>query len=220
MIKRLLTVVVVTLALNFLAAAGGIGWLWNQGQLDRGKVKAIKEMVFAKPAEAAPATQPSPEPSTQPVLQLDELLARAAGRSATEQVEFIQQTFDAKMAMLDRRQRELIDLQRQVELSKQQMSKDRSALDTRDKSLSDREQQATRLATDKGFQDSLALYKSMPPKQVKTIFMGLDDQTLTSYLQAMDPRAASKIIKEFKSPDETTRIQKILEQMRLASASS
>jgi hypothetical protein len=183
-------------------------------------VAAIKEIVFKDAAQPQPTSQPSEVATTQPVVQLDELLDRASGRSATEQVEFIQHTFDAKMAMLDRRQRELNDLQHQVELSKQQMSKDRTALDGREKGLAEREQQAGRLESDKGFQDSLALYKSMPPKQVKTIFMSLDDATMTSYLQAMEPRTASKIIKEFKSPDETSRIQKILERMRLASASS
>src|SRR5262245_29787430 len=188
MITRIFTVVMLTLALNFLAAAGGIGWLWNQGKLNREKVSAIKELVFKETVESAPTSQPSADATTQPVVQLDELLDRASGRSATEQVEFIQHTFDAKMTMLDRRQRELNDLQHQVELSKQQMSRDRTALDGREKSLADREQQSQRLEGDKGFQDSLALYKSMPPKQVKTIFMGLDDGTMTSYLQAMEPR--------------------------------
>jgi hypothetical protein len=100
------------------------------------------------------------------------------------------------------------------------MSKDRTALDGREKALAEREQQATRLANDKGFQDSLALYATLPPKQVKTIFMGLDDPTVMNYLQAMEKRSAGKIIKEFKSPEETTRIQKILERMRLAEASA
>jgi hypothetical protein len=220
MIKRLLAVIMLTLAVNFLAAAGGIAWLWNQGKLNREKVTAIKEIVFKQAQEQAPTSQPSGDPTTQPIVQLDDLLAKASGRSATEQVEFIQQNFDAQVATLDRRRRELNDLQQQVELAKQQMSRDRAALDAREKGLAQREQQATKLEGDKGFQDSLSLYKSMPPKQVKTIFMGLDDATMTNYLQAMDPRAATKIIKEFKSTDETTRIQKILERMRQASASS
>jgi hypothetical protein len=218
--KRLINVIVLTLALNFLALAGGVGWLYHQGKLTRGNVTAIKEVLFPRPKPPAPASQPSGDPTTQPIMQLEELLAKASGRSATEQVEFIQHTFDAQMALLDRRQRELNDLQRQVDLSKQQMSKDRAALDGREKALADREQQATRLAGDKGFQDSLALYATLPPKQVKTIFMGLDDPTIMNYLQAMEKRVAGKIVKEFKSPDETIRIQKILERMRVAQASS
>src|SRR5439155_15931204 len=75
-----------------------------------------------------------------------------------------------------------------------------------------------RLANDKGFQDSLARYQAMPGKQVKQIFMTLDDDTVMNYLQTMEPRAAARIIKEFKAPDEVQRIQKVLEKMRVAQA--
>jgi hypothetical protein len=219
--KKLFNVLVLTLAVNFLAVAGIVGWMVQTKKLDREKVHAIKEMLFPKPAPEAPATQPSDQaPTTQPIMRLEELLAKSTGRSASEQVEFIQHTFDAQMALLDRRQRELIDLQRQVELSKQQEAKDRSALDSQKKALNAREQEAARLASDKGFQDALQLYNTMPAKQVKQVFMGLDDATVMNYLQAMQPRTAAKIIKEFKAPDETDRIKKILEKMRLAQANA
>ena len=206
--------------MNFLAVAGAVGWLYQDGRIDKQRVTAIKEILFPKLVEPEPATQPAPDPTTQPVMRLEELLAKASGRSASEQVEFIQHAFDSQMAMLDRRQRELNDLQRQVELAKEQMSRDRAALGSQKQALDAREQEAVRQAGDKGFQDSLMLYNSMPAKQVKTVFMGLDDQTVMSYLQAMPTRNAAKVIKEFKAPEETTRIQKILERMRQAQASS
>lgn len=215
--KKLLSVIILTLAINFLALAGGVGWLVQSGRLDREKVHTIKEIVFPAPA-TQPTTQPVEEPTTQPTLRLEELLAKSTGRTATEQVEFITNAFEAQMAVLDRRNQELIDLQRQVDLAKQQITKDRTELDGRKKTLDNREQEGLRLAGDKGFQDSLTLYTSMPAAQVKRVFSGLDDQTIMNYLQAMQPRTASKIIKEFKSPDETERIQKILERMRLAQA--
>ena len=221
--KKLGTAILFTLALNFLAAAGGVGYLFKTGRLDRAKVMAIKDVVFPPPAPAeAPATQPSEssDATTQPVNNLETLLAKASGRTAGEQVEFIQKSFDAQMAMLDRRQRELNDLQRQVDLAKQQMERDRAALEKGRVELASQKQEATKLASDKGFQDSLALYNTMPSKQVKTIFMTLDDGTMRQYLQAMQPRAAARIIKEFKSPDEVTRIQRVMESMRLAQQAS
>ena len=60
----------------------------------------------------------------------------------------------------------------------------------------------------------------MPPKQVKQIFATLDDQTVVNFLQAMEPRTAAKIIKEFKTDDEVARMQKVLEKMRQAQASA
>lgn len=224
--KKLLNVIVLVLALNFLAVAGAVGWLKSSGKLDREKVYAIKDILF--PKDESPTTQPSTtQPSgqeagaAQPMARLEELLAQQSGmKNAGEQVEFIQRTFDAQMAQLDRRQREVNDLSRQVELAKQQIARDRAEVETQRKTLDAREQQSTKLATDKGFQDSLALYKSMSGKQVKTIFMTLDQDLVASYLQAMEPRAATKIIKEFKSPEETSFIQRVMERVRQATPNS
>jgi hypothetical protein len=213
-VKKLGGVIVLTLAINFLAAAGGIGYLFQSGKLDRAKVSTIKELMFAPPPVNSATTQPSTQPTTKPVNSLEELLAKASGRTAGEQVEFIQRSFDAQMALLDRRQRELTDLQRQVDLAKQQMERDRVALEKGRTELTTQQELAKKLETDKGFQDSLQLYNTMPGKQVKTIFMAMDDATMRQYLQSMQPRVAARIIKEFKSPDELTRIQKVMEAMR------
>jgi hypothetical protein len=211
--KRFFNVTVLALAVNFLVLAGGVAYLRLTDHLDREKVFAIKDILFPPPPAPAPSTQPA-DPTTQPILKLEELLAQQSGHTASEQVEFIQHTFDAQMAQLDRRQRELADLQRQVELAKQQIGRDRTALDEQRKEVATREQEASKLATDKGFQDCLALYRSMPGKQVKTIFMSLDEKMVGQYLSAMEPRAAARIVKEFKSPEETQFIQKVLERIR------
>src|SRR5688500_15572236 len=214
--KKLFNIVVLTLALNFLVVAGAVGWLHQTKRLDRTKVQAIKDILFPKPALPIAATQPAAKPTTQLTLQLDELLARTAGRSATEQVRFIQQTFDAQMVQLERRERELGDLQRQVDLAKEQLTRDRADIDAPRAALAARQDEPTRLASDKGIQDSLNLYNTMPSKQVKQVFMTLDDATVMNYLQAMQPRAAARIIKEFKTPEEVARIQSIMEKMRQA----
>ena len=69
---------------------------------------------------------------------------------------------------------------------------------------------------DKGFEETLDLYNSMPTKQVKDVFVTLDDATVTKYLQAMDAARAAKVLKEFKTPPETERVQKWLEIIRRA----
>jgi hypothetical protein len=217
-VKRLIDVIALTLALNFLAIAGGVGWLWKTGKLDKEKVHAIREMIFPT---TAPATQPvtvevASSATTRPMLKLEELLEKEAGRPATEQIAFMQTAFDAQMAQLDRRQRELVDLQRQVDLAQQQLTKDRAALEAEKKALAAREDETAKLQADKGFQDSLELYKTMMPKQVKEIFMKLDDAAVERYLTAMEPRTAGKIIKEFKTPAEIQRVQTVLEKIRQA----
>ena len=216
--KKFANVLAWTLALNFLAIAGGVASLWRSGKLDKDKVHAIRELVFPPPAP--PTTQPTAESiaATQPTFKLDELIAQTAGMPADDQLRFIRKTFDAQLAQLDRTQRGLIDLQRTVQLAQDKLAKDRAEFDLQKKSLEDKEKQAELLAADKGFQDTLAIYTTMQPKQVKAIFLTMDDATVMRYLQAMEPRAVSKITKEFKTPDETARISKVLERMRQAQA--
>jgi hypothetical protein len=220
-LKKLWDILVLTLAVNFVAVAGGVAYLHQTGRLTRERVAEIKAVLYPPPtATDGPATRPveAADATTQPVLRLEQLLAEQSGRPATEQVEFIRRSFDAQMAQLDRRQRELADLQRQVALARDQMERDRLALAEAEADLDARATEAAKLASDQGFQDSLELYNTMPARQVKTIFMSLDDRTVQQYLQAMQPRTATKIIKEFKTPDELDRVQRVLENMRRADA--
>ena len=216
--KKLWNVFVLTLAVNFLAVAGGVGYLYNAGRLDRKRLESIWLVLYPPPPPPAATTQPAEAKSSEPGLALGELLAQKSGLSTTEQLEFIQQTFDARMAELDRRQRELADLQRQVDMANQSLARDRAAVDAEKKQVADREQLAATLAADKGFQDSLRLYQTMPARQVKQLFMTMDDESVARYLQAMEPRGATKIVREFKTPDEVQRIQRVLERMRGARA--
>ncbi len=218
--KKLFLVLVLTLALNFIALAGGIGYLFQSGQLNKSKISQIKDVIFAPPPPppAPPATNTNKTPDSRTVLA--NLMSGQSGRSALDQVEFLRRTFDAQMLELDQKQRQVADLQRQVDLANTKLASDRAALDKRSKDLDAKEQEAQRLQDDAGFQSSLALYTAMPAKQVKSIFMTLGEQTVQQYLQAMDTRTAGKIIKEFKSADETAFIQRVLERIRQSQVSS
>ena len=217
--KKLWNVFVLTLAVNFVAVVVAIAYLYNDGRLDRGRIDAIRAVLYPPvPATQPAASQPADDRHSEPVLKLGELLEQKSGLSTSEQLLFLQQTFDSRMAELDRRQRELGDLQRQVDLANATLGRDRAALEAEKKAVAEREQLAAKLAGDKGFQDSLELYKSLPAKQVKQAFMTMDDETVRRYLQAMEPRGAAKIVREFKTPDEQQRVQRVIDRMRGAAA--
>jgi flagellar motility protein MotE (MotC chaperone) len=219
--KRTLPVISGTLALNFLVLIAAIAWLFYSGRLDRERVGRIKQIVFAEPA-TQPTTRPTDarDPTTQPSLRLEQLLAKVSGRPASEQVEFMQRTFDAQSALIDARVTELEKQRATLNAAQAQLTRDREKLAADQKRLESREQEQARLASDKGFQETLELYTTMPPRQVKTIFMTLDEPTAVRYLRSMEPRAAGKILKEFKSPDETARATRILEAMRQSQAAT
>ena len=93
--KKLLSTLITLLAINFIAVAAGVGWLYQSGHLDKRAGWRSQKDPFLPPAVEAPTSQPAsdvPEPASQ---RLAALLARHSGHSAGEQVDFIQPTFDA-----------------------------------------------------------------------------------------------------------------------------
>lgn len=218
--KKILNVLSLTLAINFVAVAGFVAYLYRDGRLDRARITAIKEILYPPPPPEIPATQPVTDQLAQPTMKLEELLAKTAGRPAAEQLDYIRKSFDSQMAQLDRAHRELLGLNQQIDQARGKLNEERKALDEKEKKLADREQQSQRLASDQGFQDSLSLYQTLPAKQVKTIFMGLDDAVVIQYLQAMESRTAARITREFKSPEESQRLSRLLEKMRQPQAAA
>jgi flagellar motility protein MotE (MotC chaperone) len=218
-VKALFNVLVMMLAVNFLAAAGAVGWLWKSGHLDRQRAQSIKEVLFPPPAQpaASSTTRPTtaPDAGTAAMLRLDDLLAgQRAARTAGEQVEVVQRAFDSRLAQLDERQRQVEDLVQVARVAQARVERERAALEADRQQLEAKRQEAERLTADKGFQDTLDLYNAMPGKQVKAQFLRMDDATVARYLQAMEPRTASQVMREFKTPDETQRLHQVLERIR------
>jgi hypothetical protein len=216
MIKRLALVLMLILSINFLAVAGGVGYLFGTGKIDSDKLVEIGKIVFPPPPE--PATQPvvdTRDPATtQPLLRLDELLNKTTGKTAAEQVAFISDLVAAQSASLERQRAELLALQRQVNLAQEQIGKERNELTARQQLLNARETQRQKIDSDEGFKKALAVYDTMDTKQIKEIFLSLDEATVVRYLQAMEPRRVSRIVKEFTTPAELAKAQSLLEMMR------
>ncbi|MDB5325700.1 MAG: hypothetical protein JWM57_1269 [Phycisphaerales bacterium] len=224
MIKKLFGVIVGVLALNFLAVSGGVGYLVATKKLDKDKVHAIREIIVGAPT-TAPSTQPVADvPTTQesaedaPMLRLDALLAKAGRKPAAEQLDLVRTELDAQAATVERRMREVEDQRAQVAAAKEDLQKEQEKVAASQQQLERAQAEQTKLATDTGFQKTLELYGTLPVKQVKALFNSLDDDTVVRYLQAMDAARAGSVLKEFKTPAETSRAQSLLEKMRLAQA--
>ena len=222
--KRIANLVVLVLATNFVLAAGGIGWLASSGHLTKPRVGEIRRVLFPPPATqpSGPATRPAVAIApTDPADRLGDFVARAAGRPpATDGSIADRPSSDVILADLDGRRRELLDLQQQVELGQAQLTHDRDVLTKDRAAFTAQRDGAAAAAADQGFQQSLALYETLPPRQIKSIFATLPDDEVQRYLQAMDAKQAAKVMKEFKSPAETERLQHLLERIRTAQATT
>ncbi len=220
MIKKLSMVALLLLAINFLVVAGGVGYLFGTGKLSTEKLGEIGKIVFPEPPPPTSKPVEVVDPATtQPLLRLETLLTQASGKSAADQVEMIRRAFDSQAAQLDRQRRELLDMKRQIEAAEAQLTRDRASADAREKALIGREEEQATKEDDQGFQQSMSVYNALPTKQVKDLFMNLDEPVVARYLQAMDPGRAGRILKEFKSPEEASKAQSLLERMRKNDAS-
>ena len=219
-LKKLVSVGVTVLAINFLGMAVAAVLLAQRAGVDRAKLAQVRDVLFPPaadeaPAEAAPTTEPA-EPT--PMQQLVSLLDAQSGKPTEQRVADVRESFDARQAALGRAGREVGDREQQVRAATQDLMQQRRAFEASRDAWAAQVAAAGERAKDDGFRDSLALYQQMPPKQAKAVFLNLEDETALQYLRAMDARAAGKILKEFKSPEETLRVKALLERMRAGDA--
>ena len=71
--KKLWSVFVHTLAINFLLLAAAAGWLWKSAHVDRTKAEAVRDVLFPKEevTAAGPATQPAKPDAGPPLMRLE-----------------------------------------------------------------------------------------------------------------------------------------------------
>jgi hypothetical protein len=214
-VSKLFRAIVYVFALNFLFLAGGIGYLKQSGRIDSEKLEAIRKMLFD---DGSAATEPSTsQPSTAPANglgnRLDQVLAEHAHQPVAEQMQFLRQGVDNLRAELDRSARELADRESNLENRRVLLDERARALEERIKAFEKRVAEASQVAEDKGFQDTLERYIALPAKDAKELFLKMDDSDVVRYLQAMDARTSARIMKEFKSPAEMDRLGKVLQLM-------
>lgn len=215
--KKLTSIVLLVLALHAVAVAAGVGYLIGTGKLNKTSAEQIRVALFPQPTTQPSTTQPSAEEAVKgdsPLIRLEALLSRQANRSATEQVEFVRQQFDEQLSQLDRRYRDLKALESQVEGGRLELERERMAVMKREATMTARESDALKQEQDKGFASEIALYTSMKPAAVKGLFMGMDDAEAAKYVQALPPRTANKILDQFKTPEEKSRMNAIFAVIR------
>ena len=213
LIKRIFTAGTLVLALNFLALVAVAGWAWGRYELSGEKLQAAMEVIEPHESPEAVVLEEAPEePSA--LEHLESILGVDHGADAHESPEAVAEALAGQFDELDRRYRELHDLRTQLTLATTAVVEDRRAVTASAEQLQERADEAQTLAEDEGFKQTLALYSGLPPKQVKDLFLTLDQPTVVRYLSAMNGRKANKILKEFKRPDEQTFIRAVLEEMR------
>lgn len=195
MLYNLIALIAIT---NFLIISGLLGYLVSSGRLNAESLSKI--VAILRGEDLRPETTTAPVQTTQPTTQ----------RVKPAMLENI----DIEYALLEREKRVIQDRMLRLKDAELKLLKDREAfLAEKDKFYKEMEL-IKKAREDEGFQKALSLYSNMPPKLVKEDFMKLDIDVVVRYLMNMPKMTASKILREFKSPEEQKRRQEILERIR------
>lgn len=218
--KSVLQAIVVVLVIHALGLFGVIGWLAGTGRLSNARLAEVRQ-VFAVSVEAEAKQAELAAIAAEAKAEEELEKARDAGLmpiSVADRLESEQERNEMLLRQLERTRREIKALSQNLNLSRQRMEKEREeTAAVRDELLQKVADIEARLNSD-GFKRSVALYESLPAKQVKRMFIGLMSQNKTdqvvAYLEAMDERKAAGVLKEFKEDAEIARAVELTERLR------
>jgi hypothetical protein len=223
--KSLWTIVSFLAVVHLLAIALFVGWLWSTQRLSRQRLDDLRSL-FAMSVPESQAAAASAQAKQQAELQR---LAQEAEKAnpplnTSGQIHYLnllKQYEDQSRRRLEDERRMLLEhvaaAAAKVEGGKRELDRQRTAWE-----------QAIQIdrkrKVDQQFLQAVKQYEQATPKQAKKMLMELvannhADQAV-AYLDAMSPRAAGKILREFKTDQEIALATELLEKLRTLGAPS
>lgn len=211
--KTLWNVVSFLAVAHLLALAMFGGWLWQSGRLSRGRLDAVRR-TFARPVADEEAAADAERTSREEI----EPLQRRPALPASEQIRLTgmasEQTRMSERRLADVRDRLAAEIERagrRLELLERALEAERKRYD---QGIDDLEQRKN----DAQFAKAVKLLESQPPRIAKERLAELmragDADQAVAYLDAMNERAAGRILAEFKEPGEGRLATELLERLR------
>lgn len=206
--------------IHLLAFIMFIGWLWQSDRLDRDRIGQTRALFSMTLPQAKLAAKQSDIDEQEKANDLNELamrdnppfsshtslaIIRAHQTQSDQAARNLEDTRKLSLQMIDI-ERELLDKEKE-EFAQMKAAWDKDTIAERKRK------------TDEQFAQTVKIYESLSPKQSKqmlTILVtaGNIDQAV-SYLDAMNPRNAAKILKAFKTPEEMILATQLQEKLRV-----
>lgn len=210
--KSIWTVVSFFAIVHLLALMLFLGWLWRSDRLDMDRVQELRELLAPTITEQAELEQ---EEVQRELEMADSQLTRLP---SAEQVVRLTTLQDQEQKSAQRMKDESVMLARQFELLARNTEAEREAFEIDRQRWEDATRAERDRKTDEQFAQTVQQYESLPAKQCKNMLLELigmgQQRQAVAYLDAMKPRAASKILKEFKSQAEIVLATELLEDLR------
>lgn len=235
--KKILHFIMVLALLNLLILGGLLGFVAATGRLDKAKWQTIMDLVRHPGTPAGlrdkVADLMQPRPTTAPDSQPATMMAKSGSvtegggggaassvASAADRIQFAQQAMEQERLRLERDAQDLLQRQRLLDAQRADVQEKLAKIETERKQFQTLVQTTTDKTKADNFARSLSLYNDLKPKQIKELFLALPEDVIRDYLVAMDPDLVTKVIAEFKSPEERALIGKVLEKIRIDGTSS
>ena len=220
--RALWTVLVALVLLHVLAALGGVGYLWASGRLDRDRVRGLVEtfkLTIEEEKQQVAEAEALAEENRKKQAELARLEGLKRGPvTLADQLQTTHQDEDASLHKLNRMRREIGDLQRQVEIAKELIAKQRAGLEAERGAFDERVRRYKQMKEDGDFRRAVRMYESLKPKMAKRMFRNLlaagEQRQVVNYLAAMKMRKAAGVLNEFKTPEEVAEATDLVRQLR------
>jgi len=220
--RKIGTLLLAIVLLNVLMAAGLVAFVVATGRLDGAKAQVIVDLV-RKPGTpkdlrtqvaallvAAPATAPATQAGTRP----GGPVPFTALASASDRVEYARQAMEQERLRLEREAQDLQHRQNLLDTQRREVEAALAKIDAEKKKFQAQVQAAEAKAKEENFTRTLALYRDLKSKQVKDLFMGMNEDLVADYFKALEAEQTTKIIGEFKTADERAFVGRVLERIR------
>jgi hypothetical protein len=204
---------------HLLALTMVIVWLWQSQRLTADRMHALRDMfAMTEPEAQAAAATAAAEAQTEHQKELDaQAKANPPGDSQSEiqHVSVIKQQEEQALRRLEDEKKMMLD---QLTASSTQLERQRDDLDRQRVEWENTIRTDRQRKVDEQFLQTVKQYEQLTPKQGKQMIVALVNQKQTdqavAYLDAMSPRAASRILKEFKTESEIALATELLEKLR------
>lgn len=215
---RSLRLIVSTIAIaNMLALIGFVVWLRATDRLDLQRIEAVRT-IFAETRAEQQTREKREALEAQKAAQAaeEDRQKQRSPVAAVGRLELATEVSDLVREDMERARKDSESLRRALALERASLDADRQKFLAEKKAFEAMRAQIEAADRDEQFKRTVALYESIKPDQAKAMLLTLIDakqeMQVIAYLNAMSPRAASKIIKAFS--DDPALAADLLERLR------
>lgn len=220
--KTIWQVVALLCVLHVLALLGAVAWLAVTDRINRDRLAAVRELFEPTVAEEKDERERAAEVDAEAAEHAERVAAlTGAGegpRTVAERLAEGERDREVALHRAERVRAEIENLRRFLQVEQERIEDLREALAEDQRVLQERLDRIEQEKNDEGFRKALALYESLPSEQVKRMFMNLMEEgeieRVVTYLEAMQPRNAGKVLEEFETEAELDHAVELTRRLR------